>query len=108
MEKILRFAQNDKGKVPKITRTVELNDLLLVASETRDPKPETFFDAEFLKKLERLRLIAKRLSWANAKGEHPSSRRGFSLSSPTTGDTNRAMTSATSTGIFTAGSIGCC
>jgi hypothetical protein len=32
-----------------------------------------------LKKLERLRLIAKRLSWANAKGEHPSSRRGFSL-----------------------------
>jgi uncharacterized protein (DUF58 family) len=48
-------------------------------SETRNPKPETFFDPEFLKKLERLRLIAKRLSWAGAKGEHPSSRRGFSL-----------------------------
>jgi uncharacterized protein (DUF58 family) len=47
--------------------------------ETRNPKPETFFDSEFLKKLERLRLIAKRLSWAGAKGEHPASRKGFSL-----------------------------
>ena len=47
--------------------------------ESGELKSETFFDAEFLKKLERLRLIAKRLSWANAKGEHPSSRRGFSL-----------------------------
>jgi uncharacterized protein (DUF58 family) len=47
--------------------------------ESRDPKRETFFDAEFLKKLERLRLIAKRLSWGGAKGEHPSSRKGFSL-----------------------------
>ena len=44
-----------------------------------DQKPETFFDAEFLRKLERLHLIAKRLSWAGAKGEHPSSRKGFSL-----------------------------
>jgi uncharacterized protein (DUF58 family) len=48
-------------------------------SETRNPKPETFFDAEFLRKLERLHLIAKRLSWMGAKGEHPSSRKGFSL-----------------------------
>ncbi len=47
--------------------------------ETRDARPETFFDTEFLKKLERLRLIAKRLSWAGAKGEHPASRKGFSL-----------------------------
>jgi uncharacterized protein (DUF58 family) len=47
--------------------------------ETRDSKPETFFDAEFLKKLERLHLIAKRLSWAGAKGEHAASRKGFSL-----------------------------
>lgn len=39
----------------------------------------TFLEPEFLKKLERLRLVAKRLSWSNAKGEHPSSRRGFSL-----------------------------
>jgi len=38
-----------------------------------------FVDPEFLKKLERLRLIAKRLSWASAKGEHPSARKGFSL-----------------------------
>lgn len=46
-------------------------------SESRGP--ESFFDVEFLRKLERLRLIAKRLSWANARGEHPSSRKGFSL-----------------------------
>jgi uncharacterized protein (DUF58 family) len=38
-----------------------------------------FFEPDFLKKLERLRLIAKRLSWSGAKGEHPSARRGFSL-----------------------------
>lgn len=42
-------------------------------------KAETFFEPEFLKKLERLRLVAKRLTWAGAKGEHPSSRKGFSL-----------------------------
>ena len=47
--------------------------------QTLDSRPETFFDPEFLKKLERLRLIAKRLSWAGAKGEHPASRKGFSL-----------------------------
>jgi len=47
--------------------------------QTLDPRPETFFDSEFLKKLERLRLIAKRLNWAGAKGEHPASRKGFSL-----------------------------
>lgn len=39
----------------------------------------TFLEPEFLKKLEHLRLVAKRLSWSSAKGEHPSSRRGFSL-----------------------------
>ena len=41
--------------------------------------PQTFFDAEFLKKVERLRLVAKRLTWAGAKGEHAVSRKGFSL-----------------------------
>jgi uncharacterized protein (DUF58 family) len=48
-------------------------------SESSGSGTESFFDVEFLRKLERLRLIAKRLSWANAKGEHPSSRKGFSL-----------------------------
>ncbi len=38
-----------------------------------------FLEPDFLKKLERLRLIAKRLSWSGAKGEHPSVRRGYSL-----------------------------
>jgi uncharacterized protein (DUF58 family) len=38
-----------------------------------------FLQPDFLKKLERLRLIAKRLSWSAAKGEHRSVRRGHSL-----------------------------
>ena len=38
-----------------------------------------FLQPDFLKKLERLRLVAKRLAWSAAKGEHPSPRRGFSL-----------------------------
>ena len=42
-------------------------------------RPETFFDADFLKKLERLHLVAKRLDWAGAKGEHAASRKGYSL-----------------------------
>ena len=47
--------------------------------ETQNAKPETFFDSDFLRKLERLRLVAKRLDWAGAKGEHAVSRKGFSL-----------------------------
>jgi uncharacterized protein (DUF58 family) len=47
--------------------------------ETRDPRPETFFDTDFLRRLERLHLVAKRLSWAGAGGEHTASRKGFSL-----------------------------
>jgi uncharacterized protein (DUF58 family) len=47
--------------------------------ETGNSKPETYFDAEFLKKLERLHLIAKRLDWTGGKGEHAASRKGFSL-----------------------------
>jgi len=48
-------------------------------SQSLIPNARTFFEPEFLKKLERLRLVAKRLSWGGAKGEHPSVRRGFSL-----------------------------
>ena len=47
--------------------------------KSRNLKPETFFDSDFLRRLERLHLIAKRLSWAGAKGEHAVSRKGFSL-----------------------------
>jgi uncharacterized protein (DUF58 family) len=68
-----RRAQDDKsaGSTPPSIAVPQL--------ETRNPQPETFFDAEFLRKLERLRLIAKRLTWASAEGEHASSRKGFSL-----------------------------
>src|SRR5687768_2320494 len=37
------------------------------------------FDADFLKRLERLHLVAKRLDWAGAGGEHAASRKGYSL-----------------------------
>jgi uncharacterized protein (DUF58 family) len=45
----------------------------------RDAPRGAFFDTEFLAKLERLRLVAKRMTWAGAKGEHASARKGFSL-----------------------------
>ena len=48
-------------------------------AENGNGTAENFFDTEFLRKLERLHLIAKRLSWAGAKGEHAVSRKGFSL-----------------------------
>ncbi|MDP6558956.1 MAG: DUF58 domain-containing protein [Candidatus Binatia bacterium] len=38
-----------------------------------------FLEPDFLKKLEQLRVVAKRLSWSVGKGEHPSARRGSSL-----------------------------
>jgi len=71
--KIARAAGEEKVGARKLQQHAGLQ------LQTLDPRPETFFDSEFLKKLERLRLIAKRLSWAGAKGEHPASRKGFSL-----------------------------
>jgi uncharacterized protein (DUF58 family) len=52
---------------------------LVPENRNRDTQPETFFDAEFLRQLERSHLIAKRLSWAGVKGEHAASRKGVSL-----------------------------
>ena len=78
-ERWSEFLRRRTDASQRFQKTVDVPPSVAVKPETRNPKPETFFDAEFLKKLERLRLIAKRLSWANAKGEHPSSRRGFSL-----------------------------
>jgi len=78
--KILRSGRQDTNSGPLLQQPVGAQ------RETLDPKrvtlelgPETFFDAEFLKKLERLHLIAKRLDWAGAKGEHAASRKGYSL-----------------------------
>ena len=71
--KVPRFAGNERP-TRRGSRSADHS-----ASETRDSTPETFFDTEFLRKLERLHLVAKRLSWAGAKGEHAASRKGFSL-----------------------------
>lgn len=51
----------------------------LVQPEAPEAQPAALFDTEFLRKLERLHLVAKRLSWAGAKGEHAAVRKGFSL-----------------------------
>ena len=71
--KIFRFGQNDRD------RHEENQPMADAQAKTLDSHPETFFDTDFLRKLERLHLIAKRLSWAGAKGEHAVSRKGFSL-----------------------------
>ena len=71
--KIPRFARDDSA----IFRQSTASDV--AKPEIRDAPPESFFDTEFLRKLERLHLVAKRLSWAGAKGEHAASRKGFSL-----------------------------
>ncbi|MBI4527917.1 MAG: DUF58 domain-containing protein [Deltaproteobacteria bacterium] len=38
-----------------------------------------FLEPNFLRRLERLRLVAKKLAWSSLKGEHPSPKKGFSL-----------------------------
>src|SRR5918992_1735197 len=77
--KIFRFTRNHKSASHTTTSSATSEPLATLQAETRDVRPETFFDTEFLRKLERLHLIAKRLSWAGARGEHAASRKGFSL-----------------------------
>jgi uncharacterized protein (DUF58 family) len=77
--KIFRFTRNHKSASHTTTSSATSEPLATLQAETRDARPETFFDTEFLRKLERLHLIAKRLSWAGARGEHAASRKGFSL-----------------------------
>jgi len=77
---ILRRSRRHRGTV--VTDTADGGKEEMSTStrlKTENSKPETFFDADFLKKLERLHLIAKRLDWAGARGEHAASRKGYSL-----------------------------
>jgi uncharacterized protein (DUF58 family) len=88
MSRLSRFS---RLRLQTIVRRMFMNSGFGVANESRTPafavgdegagdaKAEAFIDADFLKKLERLRLIAKRLSWGGTKGEHASARKGFSL-----------------------------
>jgi len=71
--RISRFARNDSQVAGENSALRRPQPAML------DATPETFFDADFLRRLERLHLIAKRLNWAGAKGEHAVSRKGFSL-----------------------------
>src|SRR6266536_85286 len=78
--KIRSFARANKNSDGKREEVVlSTRDNQHATLDTQSLAPETFFDTEFLRKLERLHLIAKRLSWAGARGEHSSSRKGFSL-----------------------------
>ena len=78
--KIPHFARDNKNSQRKREQVVSSQvDTRHSTLDTRSQTPETFFDTEFLRKLERLHLIAKRLSWAGARGEHSASRKGFSL-----------------------------
>ena len=78
-----QFAAVAKGKISRFARAGRRRGSMpqsaLVQPEPQNPKPETFFDSDFLRKLERLHLVAKRLNWAAMKGEHAVSRKGFSL-----------------------------
>jgi uncharacterized protein (DUF58 family) len=77
---ILSFFKNRRSRATgNVAGTHPRPQSLADPAEGQKPRGEILFDAEFLQKLERLRLIAKRLSWAGVKGEHPSSRKGFSL-----------------------------
>jgi uncharacterized protein (DUF58 family) len=83
-----RIINSAWGKIPRddtsrgyspASRKSDAEQFANLQPETRNPRPETFFDTDFLRKLERLHLVAKRLRWAGAKGEHAASRKGFSL-----------------------------
>src|SRR5262249_50552003 len=71
-EKLPRSSRDDRNGAVSTARAETEN-------ENGNATAENFFDSEFLRKLERLHLIAKRLSWAGANGEHALSRQGFSL-----------------------------
>ena len=79
-----RFMGSVVGRIPRLARNDRQVTGENLASRRSQPPmldagPETFFDTDFLRRLERLHLIAKRLNWAGAKGEHAVSRKGFSL-----------------------------
>jgi uncharacterized protein (DUF58 family) len=78
---LLRGARRRISHHARSKRGVELNPEAAPGSrpEIRNTQPESFFDIDFLRKLERLHLVAKRLSLAGPKGEHAATRRGFSL-----------------------------
>jgi uncharacterized protein (DUF58 family) len=83
-EVVSKFLRKAGRKIPRLARddrasVREYPSLATTDPQTREPKPETFFDTEFLRRLERLHLVAKRLDWTGAKGEHAVSRKGFSL-----------------------------
>jgi uncharacterized protein (DUF58 family) len=77
---VLRLPRQRSRKIPaENNEHVTERALESAPREAGDSKSDTFFDADFMKKLERLHLIAKRLDWAGGKGEHAAARKGFSL-----------------------------
>ncbi len=76
---ILRRTRLNAARRQRHSENTQDDVIASVHLDTQNSTPESFFDADFLKKLERLRLIAKRLDWTGTKGEHAASRKGFSL-----------------------------
>jgi uncharacterized protein (DUF58 family) len=70
-------------KLSRSVRSDPIESKMVMQGSSQPDSPDasaaTFFDTDFLRKLERLHIVAKRLSWAGAKGEHAVSRKGFSL-----------------------------
>lgn len=69
-------------RVATVRTAADFANQAVTEPQTLDARRQTdnvLFDTEFLRKLERLHLVAKRLMFANTKGEHATSRRGFSL-----------------------------
>jgi len=80
---VSRFAASARRRISRGARNQNHVSSLTTGGSSPSPNrgatPETFFDTNFLRRLERLHLIAKRLNWAGTKGEHAVSRKGFSL-----------------------------
>lgn len=78
LSEMLRGHLRERSRIRERGRVTSGNHAL-VDGDSSGARLQNFFDADFLKRVERLRLIAKRLSWAGAKGEHLAARKGFSL-----------------------------
>jgi len=78
-----QFAASARNRIFRGARKENRKPVVATRDSSQAPTlgatPETFFDTNFLRRLERLHLISKRLNWAGAKGEHAVSRKGFSL-----------------------------
>ena len=87
---------------------IDLNPLRAVKPKPETRNPKLFSIPNSCASSNGLHLVAKRLSWAGAKGEHAASRKGFSLEFSDYRRYQPATICVTSIGISTGASSGCC